>query len=397
MKKFFIGIIILIIVIAASLFIYRYQILQYSADKIIRNYLPDYVRVDRINFDAKSAKVILNGFKILNPPDFSDSYLIEIEEISCGYKMKGKNLVDGFEIFAPVFKKPLLNIERLGDGKLNLSEMHVYLNRTEPRKDAPKTEDADKKKPSSGVKLSDLIKLPEKFLLKDGKIMFIDRYRLSRPHMLTFEHVDGEISLKFDDQYSKVLKLSSIGEGDINGQPGEVVKWNISLDPTSPKLTMSNRFEVSGVEITPFEPYYDKYSPLIFKSGTFSGTLVFDFDNGNIGSTNEVHLKDFRFYVKPGYENAQFWETTVPDLVKYFTSPYGEIVFDFKIKGETENPKFYLGPISKQALTSMAIDKISSTLQSMSKSQGQSSGEPKNDLEKAKEYIDLFKGIINKK
>ena len=240
-----------------------------------------------------------------------------------------------------------------------------------------------------------LIKLPESYLLKNGRIIFMDRFGLSKPHMLTFDNVDAVISLKFNDRYSKVLKLNSTGQGDVNGQPGEVVKWDIGMDPTAPKLTMSNRFEVHGVEITPFEPYYYKYSPLVFTNGTFSGTLVFDFDNGNIGSTNEVHLKDFRFYVKPGYENAQFWETTVPDLVKYFTSPYGEIVFDFKIKGDMQNPKFYLGPISKQALASMAVDKISSALGNMSKSQGQ--GGPKNDLEKAKEYIGLFKGMINKK
>jgi hypothetical protein len=102
-------------------------------------------------------------------------------------------------------------------------------------------------------------------------------------------------------------------------------------------------------------------------------------------------LSDLKFFVKQGYENATFWETTVPDLVKYFTSPYGEIIFDFKIKGEMADPKFYLGPKSKEAIISMAVDKISAAIQKGTESPG---GAPKNDIGKAKQYIDLFKGLI---
>ena len=100
-----------------------------------------------------------------------------------------------------------------------------------------------------------------------------------------------------------------------------------------------------------------------------------------------------KFSVKEGYENAQILETTVPDLVKYFTSPYGEIIFDFKIKGDMSDPKFYLGPKSKEAILSMAVDKISAAIQN---SAGSSGGVPKNDIGKAKEYIDMFKGLIKK-
>ncbi len=72
--------------------------------------------------------------------------------------------------------------------------------------------------------------------------------------------------------------------------------------------------------------------------------------------------------------------------------------FDFKIKGEMSDPKFYLGPISKQALTSMAVDKVSEIVQEMTKpkSQGEGAAAPKSDIEKAKEYIELFKGLIKK-
>jgi len=399
--KFFIIILVLLVIVITAIFIYRYQIFQYSAETIIRKLLPDYIRIDKINFDLKNSNVIFGDFKILNPEGFSNRYLLEIQDITCRYKMRGKNLLDGIEIVEPSFKRPTLNIERLSDGRLNLNEIKKSF------EDRPKEEDAtkglerqDRSSKIIGDKtLADIIKLPETFTAKDGKLIFIDRLTGTKPHLITFENIDGKLSLKLDDSYSKVISLSSTGKGNLNGNQNEVIRWTIFWNPITPLLTMSNRFEVSNVDILPFEPYYDKYSPFIFKKGQFSGTLVFDFDNGNIGSTNEVHLSNFLFYIKRGYENAEFWETSVPDLAKYFTSSFGEIVFDFKIKGEMSNPKFYLGPISKQAIASMAIDKISSAIQKVASPQTQQSGAqaPKTDIEKAKEYIDLFKGLIKKK
>lgn len=128
----------------------------------------------------------------------------------------------------------------------------------------------------------------------------------------------------------------------------------------------------------------------MFKAGRFSGSLIFNFDNGMIGSSDELRLSGLKFAVKPGYENAQFWQTTVPDLVKYFTTPYGEVVFDFKIKGDMDDPKFFLGPKSKEALIAMAVDKISDAIQK------NASGGQKSDIEKAKDYIDMFKGFLKK-
>lgn len=396
-KKTLIAITLLLVASAAAIFIYRYRIIQYSAETIIRKALPEYVKIDKIYLDFNESKIIFGGFKILNPPHFSYKNLMEIEEISCKYKMRTKSFMDGIEIFEPVFKKPVLTIERLGNGKLNLIEMQSVIGKSpgsgEGKQEA-KTVEAGSRDMLGSKKISDIIKLPEEFLLKDGKIIFIDRLGAASPNMITFENINAGLSLKLNDSYTGVVALDTSGQGDLNGNADEVVKWTIAYNPTTPQLTMSNRFEVSNLDIVPFRPYYDRYSPLIFVKGRFSGTLVFDFDNGSIGSTNEIHLSDFKFYIKQGYENAQFWETTVPDLVKYFSSSFGEIVFDFKVKGDMANPKFYLGPISKQALASMAIDKISSAIQKASSSQ---QGEGTSDIDKAKEYIDLFKGLINKK
>lgn len=389
---------IILAMIIAGIFLYRYQLIQYSAETLIRKNLPDYITVDTIKFDFKNSRVLITGSKVQNPPDFSNKYLLEIQDISCKYKLKGRNIVEGIAIFDPVFSRPLLNIERLEDGRLNLIQMKEVTQKSGPAVEGGKT--AVKKEGESGtskipgnIKLSDLVKLPEVFKLRDGKVIFTDRMVRPGPHILTFENVESSVTLKLDSDYSKITSLASTGTGDVNGDRRETIQWDIALNPNTPRLTMSSRFEITNVAILTFEPYYDRYSPLIFQTGLFSGTLVFDFDNGNIGSMDEIRLSNFRFYVKPGYENAQFWDTTVPDLAKYFTSPYGEIVFDFRIKGDMPNPQFYLGPKSKAALTNLAIDKVSSAIQQMSDKSG---ANPKSDIEKAKQYIDMFKGLIKK-
>ncbi len=397
------GLIIIIAIIAISAFLYRYQILQYTAEKLIRKYLPSYARIDTIKFDFRKGEARIGGFKIINPPGFSDEYLLEIGKITCHYRLRGKALADGFEIADPVLSNIVLNIERLGDGRLNLAAMETVLEKGAQGAPSPASALPAAGKPraiqpraNTGSKiLASVVKLPEVFTIRSGKVVFVDRFMPSRPNVITFENIEAKLSLKLDENYSRVLIVSSTGEGGVNGDRQQLVSWAINWNPTTPRLTMANNFEVSGVDILPFRPYYDRYSPFVFKTGRFSGTLIFDFDNGNIGSSNEVRLSDLKFSVKPGYENSQFWETNVPDLVKYFSSPHGEIVFDFKIKGDMDKPNFYLGPKSKAALVSMAVDKISAAIQKAQGS-GDGAGGPKTDLDKAKEYIDLFKGLMKK-
>ena len=396
-RKIIIIIAALFCIIAIPLLIYRYQVLQYTTETLIRKYLPSYVKIDTMRFDFRKGDILLGGFKILNPPGFSKEYLIEIEKITCHYKMRGRTIIEGLELDSPVLNNAVLNIERLANKEVNLVEAQVFIEKKPSgtpsgqksqeeggRKPVPEP----KNRPSAGV-----VKLPESFLIKGGKIIFTDRAIGTNPNIVTFENINTELILKMDEHYTKVLAASSTGAGYVNGDSSQAVKWTVDLNPATPRLTMSSRFDVSGVLITPFEPYYDKYSPLVFSAGKFSGVLVFNFDNGTIGSTDELALTGMKFSVKQGSENAQIWETTVPDLVKYFTSPYGEIIFDFKIKGDMSDPKFYLGPKSKEAIFSMAVDKISAAIQNNAGSGG---GVPKNDIEKAQQYIGIFKGLIKK-
>lgn len=401
-KKISIIIAVIAALAAIIVFIYRYRIISYSVEKIIRAAMPEYVKMDGIRFDFKAEKAHIDGFSLEAPRGFSDRYIIDIAEVTCRYKLKGKTILDGLEIFDPVLKGMVLRIERLQDGRLNLAEMGGVLN----SKDAaaqPSAESsrAQSKKEKSGTKTSDFIKLPQDFSIKQSKIVFIDRFFERGHHVITFENMESGLNLKMNDSYTQVLDVSSSGEGNVNGRPGQTVRWTISFDPNSPRLTMASRFEVSSVDLVTFEPYYDKFSPFEFARARVSGILIFNFDNGSIGSSNELHFNDLVFSVKPGYENKSMFETNVASLIKYFTTSTGEVIFDFKIKGDMSNPRFYLGPLSKQAVMSMVIDKVSDVIQQMSdktqQAAGAAAGTGNTNVDKAVEAIKMFKGLLDKK
>jgi hypothetical protein len=339
--------------------------------------------------------------KVINPPGFLAKYLLVIKEVRCVYRIKGGIIPQGLNVKKISFKSPEISVERSASGKVNFVEMDSFT-KSFPTKSPPTSLSAESREtksasvlPGQTSKLSDIVKLPPSFRISEGRIFFIDSMPYQQPYEMTIDSIDGSVSVAFNDSYSEITSLSFVLEGILNKSEEQKLKWTSFLDPRTARLTMSNRFEVSDISIPVLEPYYYNYSPIIFKKGRFSGDLVFDFNNGNIGSTNEIKLSGISFYVKEGSETGQFFETSVPDLIKYFTTSSGDVVFDFRIKGDMSSPKFYLGPISKRALTSMAIDKISSyAVNQISK---QANGAAGGTVDKAKDYIDMVKELIKKK
>lgn len=405
-KKILIVLVVLVIISAAAVYIYRQAIIQHYGEKFIRDNLPGYVKIDKIKFDLGNNVFSLAGLKVLNPPGFLAKYLLAIEEVRCVYRIRGTILPEGLEVTEIAFKKPEVSIERLPDSRMNLVEMDRFT-KSFPAKNMPVglSEEALKTKPAAQApasgdlskikKLSDVLKLPPSFSIERGRIFFIDSLPYREPYEITIDSVKGDVFVSLNDSYTGMLKLNFTLDGILNQSKDERLKWIASLDPRTPKLTMSNRFEVSNLDILTFKPYYDAQSPIVFKKGKFSGSLVFDFSDGNIGSTNEVRLSDMEFFVKEGHETGQFWDTSVPDLIRYFTTSSGDVVFDFRIKGDMNHPQFYFGPISKRALTSMAIDKISSYAMDQIRKPGDAA--TSGTVDKAKDYINMFKELIKKK
>ncbi len=392
MKKVIIFIALFLVGAIAILYPYRYEIFQFSAESIIKKNLPAYVTVKAIIFDLKNSTVKVEDLRIKNPPGYKSKFLAKLESVTCRYEMKGKNILDGIRVTKIVANNPLIEIERLPDGRINTNEMDKVMG--SPKKPAePKAKEEEKPKDKSARKISDLIELPPSVDIKGGRINFLDRFITRQPYSLTFEDVSGTIDMGLSDDYTSVLSVGSQGSGFINGDRTERIDWVTSLDPTAKALTMANKCDVNNIDITLFKPYYDEYSPVVIQKGKCSGTLIFNFDNGSIGSTNTVRLKDFVFEEKKSSRASQYWAGTISEVIKYLESSSGEIIFDFKIKGDMKSPQFYPGPHVKAAMQNMVVDKITETIKSFDQKEGAQQAAPgeKSDVDKVADFI---KGLM---
>jgi len=408
LKKLFIAFLILILLACAglaALFFYRYQIIQYVAQNIILKNLPEYLTIGDVRIEPRTGTIMLLNVRIPNPSGFSGPYMAEIGKITCKYAIRGGMGKMVLEFYDPLLEDLAVHLERRRDGRVNLVEAESRFEKVSDRVvAAPQpAEGSILSKAMGGRSVAEMIKLPAEYTFERGNLAIIDSYGLTRPSAISCENVSAKVIIRLDGSGKKLEALSTQGSGSIQGNVSERIMWVIAWNPKTQKLTMSNRLELSDVNITTFEPYYDKYSPLVFTKGKCSGTLVFDFDNGDIGSTNDVRFSDLSFTIKPGYENAAFWQTTVQDLARYLTSSAGDVYFDFKMKGPMAKPRFYLGPRAKKALTAMTFDQVSgaiaNALQQGASPQGQEAAgqaAPRSDIEKAKQYIDIVRELIKK-
>jgi len=402
MKKFFIILLVFAAIIGGILWHYRYNIFQYSAETIIMQKLPEYVHVDRIIFDLQNESLKVKGFGIKNPRGYEDKFLATIETITAKYKMKGASILDGIVITSIEGVRPVINIERQFNGKMNVEEMGSVMKASDQQSKIKETESKSKiskiigdRKDIAGKTISDLVELPDTIKVKSGRIVFLDKVISPRGYRLSFDDFNGDIKLQLNENYTQVIQASTNGRGFVNGDKRQSIDWIVSMYPASQQLHMSNRFEVNNVDAIAFKPYYAKYSPVDITKAWISGTLVFNFSDGDIGSSNILRISGLEFVEPRNSEGSGLWDVSVSDIIEYLRNSTGEVVFDFKIKGSMQSPRFMMGPHVKQAVQSMAIDAVSKLLspQKAAQTGTQAVGAAKNETE---QVVDVIRQLLEK-
>ncbi|TSA55619.1 DUF748 domain-containing protein [bacterium] len=348
--------------VSVYLYINRQDIFDKSIDKVLEDQLPKYIELDSLKVNLQDKAIAIKGFKLRNPEGFKSPYLVEIDNINSVYKQASeKNILHGISLSDIELSGARVFLERDSNGILNLEKMESVL-----QDNRPKTKPGIKTKLLGLVSyflgpiksISQLLQIEPVFNINKGALFFEDYYIDNKGYSTTIENIYGTIMMNLKRDFKGIDYLTSQGRGFMNAKSGQVLTWDTEYDPTKAKLTMSNTFDIQNVDFTHFQPYYDKYSPFIFKKGKASGRLIFNFDDAQIGSDNEILLSGLEIEQKEDNTFNRFWPTGAEDLYKYFSSDQGDVVFDFKIKGPMDEPRFYLGSKTKRALAYMVVDKI---------------------------------------
>lgn len=385
MKSLKITLILFVIVTAAAISIYvnRSSIFDYSTNKLIDELLPDYMEVENIDFDFENNYITLRNFKVSNPRGFRRTPFVKISKVNASFSQQDKkNILNGVIISNIVLFEPVIYFERLKDGETNIQQIAEGLRQSQKLRKfslkagllavlsylvspVKKVYDVDEIKLSLAkivTNTDEMIEIKPVLNIKDGSLIFNDRFSYYKGYETSVEEISAKIILRLKEGLRGIDYVESEGTGFINGQTSQILHWITTYDPKASKLTMSNDFKIQNADLTHLHPYYDKFSPFVFEGGKASGNLIINFDNGVIGSMNEVRLSATKLEIKEGYPFKEFWAVSRQDLCRYFTSQSGEILFDFEINGPMEYPRFQLGPKTKMALTKLFIDKISDVL-----------------------------------
>ena len=396
-----ISLILVIVLVFSGVYVYlnRVSLFKQSVDKLIEDLLPAYIKIKDINFDFKNHTISVEDFKIINPPGFKHEYLIEAPLIRCDYSQVDQaNILKGLTLGNIKLIEPVLYIDRREDSRINVQEMDKIFSKkkiTEKNPLMTKLNTLFSYILSPIKNIDQLLDIDPSFDINGGLFLFYDGL-IEDGYITTIDNIRASVTLDLKKGYKGVDFVKTKGSGEINSFPNQHIDWDTGYDPTRGKLTMNNTFNIRDLDFIHFAPYYDKFSPFLFTKGRASGELVLNFDNGDIGSTNELRLSNLTFTQNKERSFNQYWPTGGEDLYKYFLSAGGEVVFDFKIKGTMENPKFYLGSKTKRALARMVFSKITEQIfkkdeESSTKGDGSSTpDEDKSDLEKV---IDIFKSF----
>ena len=406
MKKIFLFLLVSIALVGALVWYLRYDILKFSLNTAIERSLPANVSIDRIVLDIPGGRVDIYGISAENPPGFREKDLFRSDAITARFRTRGLGFLRGLELTEIEVRSPRVFVERLRTGELNFESFEPAppggpssrLPVVEIRPSPGKTERGPEKGILPDLSEALIFREPLPVKIEEGSFAFRDDMVGERPFHVMFGGVETVVYLRLDDEY-QVRHLATDGYGFVNEDPSQKVRWRISADPSARQLRMSNRIEPENVDLVIFKPYFDRYAPVDISSARVSGTIVFDVHAGRIGSDNTLVLRDLVFSRRDPGRVSGFWDASITDIIRYLESAPGEVIFDFKIKGPFDSPRFYPGPNVTRALQSLAVDQVSRIIRGVvgpAEDVTADAAAPPSDKSDVERAIGIFQDLIRR-
>ena len=95
-KAILIGLCVFTLISCVYVYVNRDALLNRGINKLTKDLLPGYIKVDEVEFDAAKHTIIVKNLRILNPAGYKSSYLLTIPVILCKYTLEDeKNIFNG--------------------------------------------------------------------------------------------------------------------------------------------------------------------------------------------------------------------------------------------------------------------------------------------------------------
>ncbi len=396
-KKILIVLIVAIVFLGVSFYIFRDTIKQYALNLILKSFPIPNVALAGINFDETTGKLNLADIKVKNPKGFQGKYLMEASSVDMKINVTTKPSLR-LDINNINIQNPIFYVERSAADRWNFLELNKK---------------GVGKEPSASIKSGggfDLVKeafaedappepkvlLPSTINIRNGVIHYLDNFILpGQGHHIDIFPVTGIVSLTRSADEKNYEKIAFNGFANLNGKSEREIKGNFEIFPTHKDPTYSWQFNASNIPLGSLKPYFDKFSPFIVTQGTFNMNSDLKAVDGAVDGNYTMEVSDLVFYLNPEKSNIPFLETSVQKLTMYLTNQRGNVVIDFRQKTDKYgNVRWGLGPIAQRAVGMMAIDTVIDIIQ---KTQGGDTGDIiKENLPKdiPPEVIDIFRGIM---
>jgi len=390
-KKIIIGVFVIIVFIAASVYIFRANIKRYALQTILKSFpLPNVALAD-VNFDEAEGRLSLEDIRVKTPRGFSrDIFSAKKVDMKIGIVTQPELLLD---IDAIDLWEPVITLERSPQDTWNFDE---YLK---------------KKKSASGKEISpgfireaqaketekSRIMLPRSVEITDGRLVINDNFvKTGSSYTISLFPLNGKVLLDYGPDNMAYEKINLNAISNVNGMASSTVKTNLDLFPAGDKMAYSLDMNALDIPLETLKPYLDRYTPFIVKEGRFNMTSQIRTVGGTVKGDHTMELMDLVFAVNPRKADSPFLETSVKKMTMYLTNQRGNVVIDFRQRGDLDGKMDWsLGPIAKRAIGLLVIDTVIDVINAIDKgtgARGKASGLP-NDV--PPEVIEIFKGIFD--
>ncbi|MBN1872481.1 MAG: DUF748 domain-containing protein [Candidatus Omnitrophica bacterium] len=392
LKKILFVFAVVLVVTVTSIYIFRANIKRYAINTILKSFpLPNVALAD-VNFDESSGRLNLEDLKVKNPRGFINQYMMEADSINMNINIVTKPdlllNISQIDITNPVFY-----IERARNGTWNFEEFSKR-NKTAKIEKKRGLDFISEAFAQDNGKKSHIL-FPSTININNGALRISDSFVSSdKTHSVDLYPLAGTFLLDYSPASHKYEKISFQGKCNINGDPASTIKGNIDIFPESSPLSYVWDFNAYNIPLSTLKPYLDRYTPFIVKQGSFNMASDVRSVNGAINGDYTMELADLLFDVNPNKSNIPFLETSVKKMTLYLTNQKGNVIIDFKQKGQVGGKiNWELGPIAKRAIGLMVIDTVIDVIGAIEKG---SKSDPLQALpnDVPPEVIDIFREIF---